>query len=79
MKTFKSASWDREFTGTRSEAIKEVRMFLLQKLNEGLSGAKLRYTWRADDDSGFTFECYPEAKGINRVELLRKYNSVDHS
>ena len=68
MKTYKSASWDKEFTGSRSECIKDAILFI-----KGLGGHPVdaRYAWRADDGSGFNIEI----KGGN-VSCVGKWNAT---
>lgn len=67
MKTYKSSSWDKEFTGTRTECIKDAILFI-----KSLGGHPVdaRYSWRADDDSGFTLQIKS-----GQVSCVNKWNA----
>lgn len=55
MKTFKSSSFAVEFKGTRAIAISAAREYLSRLITDGtIRSPEHRYTWRADDGSGFT-------------------------
>lgn len=71
MKTYRSSSFAFEFTGTRSDAIKKCVEHLAKVKDISIG----RYTWRADDDSGFTIRVYDDY-GIKRVELYFKWNAT---
>lgn len=57
-KVYKSSSLAFEATGSRSEAIRQCLDYL--KNNDGVKnqGFTGRFTWRSDDESGFTIAVY---------------------
>lgn len=71
-KVYKSNIFARTFEGTRTEAIKAaIEYFKAVWPTFGEEEIK-RYTWRADDDSGFTVTCTPKS---NTVYCSHKWNA----
>lgn len=54
MKTFQSASFDFPITASRKEAINKAKWFLNSIMGNANLQPGQRFTWRADDESGFT-------------------------
>lgn len=65
-KTYKSSSWEKTFSGTRTQAIKGALEYL--KTFPVLNG---RYTWRAEDESGFTIQAF-----FGQATLAFKWNAA---
>lgn len=61
MKTFKSNSFANEYKGYRIDAIRWAINLLTRLIADGTVATPNRYTWRAEDESGFTIQVYNTA------------------
>lgn len=76
MQTYTSAYWMFKHTGTRASAIEACIKFLTETGINGLDSG--RFTWRAEDGSGFTIAVTVNITGVY-AELSHKWNKSRNS
>lgn len=74
LKSWNSSSYSREFYGNRKYAIEQVIAYFT-KLLATSDIQPGRYTFRADDESGFTVRVYSTTDGF-AVECVAKWNAA---
>lgn len=75
MKVFQSSSFFKIFSGTRASAIVAAIHFLNELIANSEAEPHARYTWRADDESGFTIQIKETTGGYVAV-CVSKWNAT---